>query len=202
MERLRGLLGIPCSILLPLLALTVWVGVVAIPVTLKMMEFRNLTGGTRNATVSVGTYRGTISPGNFLPFAVNEAVITHSHVIAALNMPGTMVEMPISVATTWPEEWYPKRLELWTWRAVSEPIYCLPFWWMVGCGIDGLLRRRRLRWPVMLFGTMMFGMFGLLLAGLAAGETAGSGWMFAGLGMWVVLFATLPLVWVRQRRGV
>lgn len=186
--------------LLPLLALVVWVGIVAVPAASMYRELRSVTGNVKNATVMEGTLRTTIPPETFLAYAVNEAVVTHSHVITALNLPGALMQMPVSLATTLPEVWYPKRLELWTWRALATLVSSLPAWWLVGLGVEALLGQRRLRWLWAMVGSGACGLFLLILWGLLFGSSAHAGgeWVYVGLGMWIVLFAVLPVAWMRQ----
>ena len=185
---------------LPVVAMGLWVGIVAVPATRTYLELREVTGNVKNATVTVGTFHTTIPPETFAAFAVNDAVVTHSHVITAVNLPGALMEMPVSLATTLPEVWYPKRLEMWTWRAMATVVSCLPAWWLVVLGVEALVGRRKLRWPWAVLGGVACGLllvmfWGFLFGGSAA---AGGGWVFAGLGLWIVLFAVLPVAWVKQ----
>lgn len=191
---------VPFRILLPLLALAVWVGIVAVPAMSIYNELRAVTGNVKNATVTEGTRRTTIPPESFAAYAVNEAVVTHSHVITALNLPGALMEMPVSLATTLPEVWYPRRLELWTWRALATVVSCLPAWWLAGLGLEALLGRRRLRWPWVALGGAACGLLLVMLGGFLFGVSAGpgGGWVYAGLVLWIVLFAVLPGAAVRQ----
>jgi len=62
-----------------------------------------------------------------------------------LNMPACLVEIGISLPTSWPESYRPK----WSWpvgldgfRALSWPVWALPFWFFAGRGIDSLLHER------------------------------------------------------------
>lgn len=192
---------VPFRILLPLLALVVWVGIVAVPAVSMYRDLRAVTGNVRNATVTEGTRLMTIPPETFLAYAVNEAVVTHSHVITALNLPGALMEMPVSLATTLPEVWYPRRLELWTWRALATVVSCLPAWWLVGLGLEALVGLRRLWWPWAALGGVACGLQLVMLGGFLFGVSAGpgGGWVYIGLVLWIVLFAVLPVAWVQQR---
>lgn len=196
------MISVPFTTLLPALALGVWALVVAVPAVGTYVELRQVTRGGKNATVSAGRFHTTIPPERFLAFAVNAAVVTRSHAITAMNLPGALVEMPVGVAMTHPSVWYPKDLDQWTGSLLAMPVLCLPAWWMVGLGVEALLGRRRLRWPLLLLGCVLCGMFVVLLAGVVLGWTpqdpAAGGWVYVGLGLWTALFAVIPMAGVRQ----
>lgn len=188
---------------LPGLALAVWAVIVAVPALRTYAQLRPVAMAGKNAAVTAGKIQATIPPQDFAAFAVNAAVVTHSHALTAMNMPGALLEMPVAVALTHPSDWYPKRLEVWTPSLVAMPICCLPAWWLVGMGLEGLAGRRRIRWPLALLGGVLCGMFVLLLAGYLLGGTAAErgpgGWVYAGLGMWTGMFALLPAAGVLGR---
>ncbi len=185
---------------LPLLALGLWVGIVAVPAARMYLELRQVTGNVKNATVTVGEFHTTIPPETFVAFAVNDAVVTHSHVITAVNLPGALMEMPVSLATVTPEVWYPKRLEMWTWRALATVVSCLTAWLLAGLGVEALVGRRRMRWPWALLGSIGCVLLLLIVGGFYFGASEGEGraWVLAGLGLWLVLFGVLPVAWIRQ----
>ena len=198
-ERLRS---VRFTWLLPMVGVAVWVAVIAVPAVQTCRMLRAIGAQGRNATVRVGLFEGTILPENFWPFAVNEAVVTHSHALTAIQMPGALVEMPLTVALTNPSLWYPKRLDEWTWSLLEMPLYCLPAWCLVGLGMDGLLGRRRVRWPLLVLGSVAWATFvfmlGEYLLGWMLPGRAVEGWVVAGFGLWIVLFAVLPAAWVRR----
>ncbi|HSY36971.1 MAG TPA: hypothetical protein VK814_14540 [Acidobacteriaceae bacterium] len=190
--------------LLPVVALWVVVVVIALPAVQTYGRLRVIGAQGQNATVRVGADHATISPENFWPFAVNEAVVTHSHALTAMQLPGALVEMPLAIALTNPSLWYPQQLDEWTWSLVEMPLYCLPAWWLVGLGMEGLLGRRRVRWPALLLGSVAWATFVLMLCEYLLGwmlpGRAVEGWVVAGFGLWIVLFGVLPACWVL--RGV
>lgn len=198
--------------LLPLLSLLVWAGIVALPFaqqlrTLHAAGDRPASGdaaASGNAIVALGSYHATLVPREFAPFALNAAILSHSHALTALYLPGSMLEMPLSLATTIPEEWYPKRLNEWTPLALAQPVESLPFFWLVGLAVDALLGRRRLRWPLLAFGTTLCGVFGFVLVRFALERLTGAqpvaGWALAGLTLWVVLLASFPAAWLLGSR--
>jgi len=204
--------GVPVAMLLPLLSLLVWVGVVALPFAQQLRALQaaaarpasGATAASGNAIVALGSYQATLVPREFAPFALNAAILSHSHALAAVYLPGALLEMPLSLATTIPEDWYPKRLNEWTPLALAQPVESLPFFWLVGLAVDALLGRRRLRWPLLAFGTTLCGVFGFVLVRFALERLTGAqpvaGWVLAGLTLWVVLLASFPAAWLRASR--
>jgi hypothetical protein len=198
-ERLRS---VRLTWLLPAMALVVWAAVIALPAVQTYWTLRAIGVQGKNATVTVGAFHGTILAENFWPFAVNEAVVTHSHALSAIAMPGALVEMPLTVALTNPSLWYPKQLDEWTWSLLETPLYCLPAWCLVGLGIEGLVGWRRVRWPLLLVGTVAWATFVFMLGeylwGWMLPGHAVEGWVVAGFGLWIMLLGVLPAAWVRQ----
>jgi len=192
--------------LLPVVGVSVWVWVIALPAVQTYRALRAIGAQGKNAAVSVGTFHATILAENFWPFAVNEAVVTHSHALTAIAMPGALVEMPLTIALTNPSLWYPKQMDEWTWSLLEAPLYCLPAWWLVGLGMEGLLGRRRVRWPLLLLGSVAWATFAFMLCEYLLGwllpGRAVEGWVVAGFGLWIALFSVLPAVWILRGRRV
>jgi len=138
------------------------------------------------------------------------AVLIGTHpvrdLITALNIPGVAVELLIDLPLTFPESWHPAHLDLFEWRALVFPFYCLPFWWFAGLGIDGLLRKRILRWFALMPGTLLAAFFltGALagIFGTTAADRGDSKYdaMMCGVLLWTLLFAGFPASWIRNRR--
>lgn len=206
---------VPVAVVLPLLSLLVWAGIVVLPFVQQLRTLQaaasqpNTTqargaAASGNVTVALGSYHATLVPSEFAPFALNAAILSHSHALAAAYLPGALLEMPLSLATTIPEDWYPKRLNEWTPLALAQPVESLPLFWLVGLAVDALLGRRRLRWPLLAFGTTLCGVFGFVLVRFALERITGAqpvaGWVLAGLTLWVVLLASFPAAWLRASR--
>ena len=177
---------------LPVLSLVVWGVIVAVPAVQMDRALRAVGAEGKNAGVVVGTFRGTVLPENFAAFAMNAAVVTHSHAITAMEMPGALVQMPMVVALTNPELWYPQQLDQGTGSWLAMPLYCLPAWWLVGLGMEALVGRR-VRWLLLALGSVM-GVGWVVVVRV-------EGWVVAGLGMWMGLFAVLPVGWVVGRKS-
>ena len=200
-ERLRS---VRFSWVLPVVGLAVWAVVIAVPAVQTYRALQAIGAQGQNPTVAVGTFHATILAENFWAFAVNEAVVTHSHALTAIAMPGALVEMPFTIALTNPSLWYPKQLDEWTASLLEAPVYCLVAWWLVGVGMEGLLGRRRGWWPLLLVGSVAWATFvfmlGEYLLGWMLPGHAIEGWVVAGFGLWIGLFAVLPAAWVLRGR--
>jgi hypothetical protein len=126
-----------------------------------------------------------------------------SHSVQALNMPGFLLDLAVDrCSRSWPIEWTPAGLTSSQWRALSFPIFCLPFWWIAGLGLDGLVKRHRLRWPALLIGFCLWVSF--LVTGVGVWLAAPNDnpekliFPFWGFALWCVLFSAFPITWVRQ----
>jgi hypothetical protein len=192
------------SILLPLLELAVWIVLVAVPATLVFLNLNQMAHGSPTAHIGSGQFAMQIPRQHFLWFAFWAATTHSAHAITAINVPGTIPEVLLSLPTSWPTSWRPAGLTLDSWRAVIFPFFCLPAWWFAGLGLDSLLGRRQLHWATFLLGTIFSLLFITLFLGfrfgMSASERIGINWVLWGLGLWALLFATFPCAWLRQRR--
>jgi hypothetical protein len=195
------------SILLPLLDLILWVSLIAVPTTLLFFNLRQIAHHSPTADIGDSTIRLSIPPDRFLAVAVYGATIHTAHAITAINLPGIVIEILISFGTSWPATWHPEGLLFDTWRAISFPFFCLPFWWLIGRYADTFFSLRRLHWTYLLLGSVLSTIFIVMFLGLRFGMSAAErnesdmSWVFAGIGLWAMLFALAPLAWLRQRRS-
>lgn len=71
-----------------------------------------------------------------------------SRAIAFLNFPGLFIESVIMKVRGTPWAWNPFSYpDLFLWRGTMAPLWCLPFWWLVGRGADAVTNRKQ-RVPV------------------------------------------------------
>ncbi len=129
--------------------------------------------------------------------------------ISYLNLPAVLIEIPISLPTTWPESWRPK----WAWalgldgfRALSWPLWALPFWFFSGRGIDSYFRNG---FHISAFEAFAMGLLSAAIAvatiGIAAcvpsrDDEAYMRWMVVFCAMWFAFGVICQLAWWRQRR--
>ncbi len=194
---------LPFSVLLPLIALSVWVAVVAVPLTPLYLQLREEAKTAKDTTVNEGNFQYTVSRDQYVSYHLDEAMKSRADWMTAIDLPGMVGEVISSAFTTWPESWHPQAIELETWRVYIFTFYCLPFWWFAGRGMDAL-RGRRLHWIALLAGTLLAAWCLVMLFGLAAVKPAdpneGGAWILWGSGLWAALYLPMPVAWVRQWR--
>jgi hypothetical protein len=193
------------SFLLPLVELAIWVVLVAVPATLVFLNLQLTAHESPTAHMSSGLVSAEIPREQFLEFAFSSTTDTSANAITAVNIPGIILEILVSLPTSWPDSWHPSGWILDTWRAVIFPFFCLPAWCFVGLGVDSLLGWRRLHWGTLLSGSVFFLLFMVLFLGFLFGMSAAervegdSGSLLWGIALWALLFAIFPCAWLRQR---
>jgi hypothetical protein len=197
------LLRVPFSVLLPLFALSVWVAVVAVPLTPLYLQLREEAKTAKDSTVNEGDFQYTVPREKYVAFHLNEQMKGREPWMSELDLPGMVGEIVTSLPTSWPQSWHPEGVELETWRLLTWTFYSLPFWWFAGVGVDAMLGRRRTHWAGLLLGTLLAVWFVVMTCGMAVVERAESSdganvaW---GAGLWAVLFLPMPVAWVLRWR--
>jgi hypothetical protein len=193
------------SILLPLFDLAIWVVLVIVPTTIAYMSLLQMAHNSSTAEIrSGGTSFASVPRERFASFALSVGTIRQSHLITAINMPGIVSDLFISIPI-WHIDRLRTQMTMESWRALSFPLFCLPAWWFVGKGVDALVGSIRLHWSSLLLGCLFCALFIFLGIGLGltatADERADTWWILSGMGLWAVLFAVFPFAWLRQRRS-
>jgi hypothetical protein len=144
------------SLFLPTLSLLLWVCLIAVPTTLNYARFLQEAHGARTLSLSSPPFQMNLPRARFLPFAAFSATHLSGDALPAINVPGFVTEMLVSMLLrSWPTVWHPAAIPFESWRAIIWPFYCLPFWWFAGIGFDALFRRRQRRWPWFVVGTLL-----------------------------------------------
>jgi hypothetical protein len=194
-------------VLLPLVSLALWATLIAVPLTLSYVGHRATSKNASSRPASEELKYLSDGKISQITVTVDDSLIYRatrfSHAIQNINLPALTVDLLIDrFSSSWPDSWTPFGLYFETWRAIIYPIYCLPFWWFAGLGIDAVRGRRHLRWSVLLLGTLLCGFFLFIACGLIFGLPAEDhrdmGWVFYRFGLWVTLLATFPTAWVRR----
>jgi hypothetical protein len=199
---------IPFSHSLPIIDLALLVLLVIVPITTTSIHLYEASKGATQIHLKSGQFEMTLPRDQIVPWAIRTETMTRSRTIKEINFPGVIFDILISLPTSWPSMWHPAALLAETWDALVYPFFCLPFWWLVGCGLDGLFYKERFHWSLLLTGTL-FSMFGLVVTlgfhfGLSVEDQADSGALVGAALGWMMAFAVLPIAWIaqsiRQRR--
>ena len=192
------------SHLLPLIDLTLLAVLVFIPIALTALRLYQASNGASSIHLHAGELDGDLPRSQIIPWAIRVASVPRAPVVMAINFPGVLIQTLISLPahTSPPSTWHPEALALDTWRALVFPFFALPFWWLVGCGLDALVSKERLHWWLLLIGTLLCITCLALGFGfhfdMAEAEHAGSVWFTRGLIGWTIGFVILPLAWIAQ----
>jgi hypothetical protein len=194
--------SLPFTWLLPFCAVLIWIGIIAAPATLVYVHLMQAAHGKSAVVATTGGLRTVIPRRRFLVWALDCASVAHGNLNEALNIFGIVGEALASwLFKTWPDSWYPDGFDLFSWRGVIFPFFCMPFWVLVGRGFDGLFRRCRLRWWTLLSGTLLCAFSATLAISLSFGahqEDRADNYRVGGLVLWSILTAVFPLQWLMQ----
>lgn len=190
------------STLLPLLSLTLWFVLVPTQTAYVYARLTQLSHGAPEIYLRSGDFTISVPRSRFLAWSLNGIAAREAHFVEAMHLPGMLGEIFSSLPTSWPDSWYPASWTLDAWRFVSWPLFCPPFWWFAGLGIDTLLAWRHPRWWTLLIGSLLCAGFLILLIGIRSVESpherATDTWIWCGCCLWVLLFAAFPAAWLRR----
>jgi hypothetical protein len=188
------------AILLPLAALAVWYFLVPAQIGLIWIQLQLAARHSTDGTVRLRNF--SMPRDSILSFAVMSVGMRQGQTVTALNIPGLLGEVLISLPTTWPELWHPFDLPEKSWRSFCLPFFCLPAWWFVGRGLESLLGWRRPRWGTLLFGTIICTVFLIGLLALTFGQTtqerADDIQILWGFAFWTLAFGVFPAAWIHR----
>ncbi len=210
------------ALLLPALEIAVWL--ILVPTQTGLTYWRLSHGlpasalrddlpfhGERLIFVLPGVATGAASPAPPAPshplfdLALFRSTYPYGMLMTAINMPGMLGEILVSLPTSWPDSWHPEALMLMSWRAIVMPFYCLPFWWFAGVGLDTACGSKTLRWGWLLLGAILFLLFAIVLIASIVSVTTDppredGGLLLSGAAFWTIAFSTFPIAWILQRK--
>src|SRR4051794_11022445 len=99
--------------LLPVAVLSLVMAIVLIPATLLTFRLDSLHA---------------VPPDRSFAFALNLVTSQESQAVTAMNLPGTLIAVLISLPLSWPLLWRPQSVSLDLWRTLTYPFFCLPAW--------------------------------------------------------------------------
>jgi hypothetical protein len=188
------------SHLLPVVDLALLVVLVFVPISLMSVRLYEASAGSNQVNIHSGQFDVTLPRNQIVPLAIRMVTVSKAQIIMAINLPSVLIPLISG--------WHPPSMLLETWQALVFPFFCLPFWWLVGRGLDGLLRGQRLHWSILLAGTLLFGLFvfdAFSLYVIPVANRSNVVWVTKGFAGWTIAFAVLPIAWIaqsiRQRRN-
>jgi hypothetical protein len=195
---------VPFTVLMPLLSLVMSVCLVLLPATFDYLAEQQ--NAIKAEQLSVDQGNPAAAPGRIQIIHNVLSIVddTSADIINGIMLPGNAIDLPIDrLLPSWPDTWHPTGFSVFSWRAITFPIYCLPFWWFAGYGADALLKRRQPRWPTLLAGTFLCALFVLLAIGGCLAPSPFSTPavnipIIIGAFLWTLLFATFPTTWIRE----
>jgi hypothetical protein len=195
---------IPFSHILPVIDLALLVVLVFVPITMTAAHLYQASNGSDPVHIHAGQFEMTLSRSQIVPWAIRMETTAKAHLMMAINLPGILIQALISLPSikSGAQSWHPQALTLQTWQALVFLFFALPFWWLVGRGLDGTVNNERLHWSLLLVGTLLSGTcLALTLAfrlGMSVSERIGADWFIRGFAGWTIAFAVLPIAWIMQ----
>lgn len=186
---------LPYSLLVPLLALIACSVVILYPALNLYDHLRMFPVSNGNVYVSNGMFQTVVPRNHLFAWSFSITTLAPRWNIMAANLPGYILASLLSslsgVFLTWEK------------RLVIVPLLCIPAWWFIGYGIDGLVGIRTLRWRSMLAGSLLFSAFLTMALGFrfcwSAQDRASMTVPLWSIFIWAIAFAIVPLAWLRQR---
>ena len=139
----------------------------------------------------------------WLTFSLSEIGQRRFRFITDLNLPGAVVGAPLYVPAASFLRQHPGVLSMRVWHTITIPFFCLPAWWFVGVGLDGLFARRRLHWTLLVSGSILSAACLARVIGLLTSPPADKADLLEflpGAVFWTLAFGAVPLNWAFGRR--
>ena len=181
-----------------------WSALVLVP-TLSTYARINVTQRNGSANIRSGQFEQMLPRDRWLSFSLASVCERRFPLVTNLNLPGMIVGAPLTVPAVSFLRQHPLALSAQTWHTVTIPFFCLPAWWFVGRGLDGLITRRSLHWPMLAIGSILSCGCIALVIGILTSPPADKqdliGFLPGGI-FWATAFAVLPLNWLVRRHPV
>jgi hypothetical protein len=187
--------------MLPLAELFVWFLLVPVPTLLLYGQLR-LAQMERNGSRGAGRSESDVPPHGWLWFSLSEVSERQFVSMMNLNLPGALIGAPVSVPAV---SYLEKHLDIYpirVWQALTLPFFCIPAWWFVGAGMEGLLARKRLHLALRVIGSLLCCVCIAFAIGILTAPAADSKDLLPflpGAVLWAVAFGMFPLNWVLTR---
>jgi hypothetical protein len=188
---------------LPILAPLLSYLVVAVLSTMVYVNLKLASRHGHDVILHTHQFRLRVPHDDVLSSSVLLVARGSSRTIRAINLPAHFIEFAFAKATrTSSTTWSPFHWDFLVWRAFGFPILCLPFWWLAGVGLDGMVGTRRFHWWSLLPALLLWSFFLFALAAfyvafspLERTEVVYPVW---SVWLWLTLFSTFPIAWIKQ----
>lgn len=189
------------AVLLPFLDFVIWVVLALTPTILLFIQSQDTSIGPKEA-VSLD-YSFDVHRDDVVTIPLTQVKVSRAHAIGTIALPATIVETLISAPSMLASSWHAADFHLDSFRSFTYPLYCLPVWWFVGRGADGLFGKKRIGLPSRVTGTVVTLLFLVIVIGSGSASHGNDpngdfNWIFRALGIWILMFAVFPAVWVKQ----
>ena len=189
------------AIFLPFVDFLIWAALALTPAALLFIQSQDTSIGPKGG-VSVD-YSFDVHRDDMYTIPLTEKKVSRSHTIGTVALPATIVETVISSPSILASSWHAADFYVDSFRSLTYPIYSLPAWWFVGTGLDGLFRKRKIGLPSRLAGTALTIVLITIVIGLRSAPHGNDpngefNWIIRALGIWVLMFAVFPAVWLKQ----
>jgi len=189
--------------MLPLLELLVWSTLVPIP-TLLLCGRIYLLQRHANASREPRRFETVVPRNRWLEFSLQVVGEQNFDSVMDLNLPGVLIWGPMSVPANSYLEKHAAAISPRVLQVVTLPFCCLPAWWFVGVGVEGLLARKRLHLAMRLIGSVLCSACIAFAVGILFAPPGDRGDMLPfipGAVLWTGAFGLFPLGWWLRRRG-
>ena len=188
---------------LPILALLLSYVIIAIPATMAYVNLKRATRHDKDAILHAHQFRIRVPHDRVLRFSLTLAADDTSRTIQAINLPAHFIEFAVGKFNgTQALTWSPFHWDSLAWRALSFPVCCLPFWCLVGVGLDGMLGGRRLRWWSLVPSFTLWSLFLFLVPiyyfAFSASERGSVVYPVWSVWLWLTLLSAFPITLVKQ----
>lgn len=194
---------LPFSILIPLLALVACSAFLLFPTLILFDHLRHVPAVGGNVYLGNQMIQVAAPRRHLLWWSFGIATFARAHIVMGINLPGFALHSLFSSLFSGSPFWQPPGMMPDAWRAIVSPILCLPAWWFVGRGIDGIFGTRRLGWPTVVIGAILAAFLLTFIFGFEFGmspeeqqTTTVPMWSFT---LWAVAFAVGPIAYLKQR---
>ena len=179
-------------------------GLLLFTTLLVFSHLRHAANGADALFIQAGEFRLRVRSNEFLLEAFRAATFSANKLIILLDAPGVFGDALISLVSERSGNWYPGRLGLTAWQAVTYPFFSIPAWLYVGQGLDTLMEGARIRTFSTVISSVLMTLAITISCGLRFGISASERsesitWVIAGFALWSFLFAIPILAWIWRR---